>query len=151
MENWEMLMRQAKKAYASKSFHESICLNRQALNYAKMHFQTMFESTPDKAIASVLVCHFNLIDNHISTSDFFEVHSNFHEITLFLNQLEQDRTLNQLQQEAFYRGLMQAHTEWSFFLKNHSDDIDHPKFNSYKNLESSFNKIIKWQQTFKES
>lgn len=138
MQKWKDLIQNSQKAYVENAYADAIRLNRSALLLSMRDFEKSFSSNdPDGAIASVLVCYFNIIDNYIAQNKSYTAETLFENIFNFLNSLINNSNNNKKQINAIAKGLKKLNMEWSLFCKNNKINSENEWVLKLKSLFSN--------------
>lgn len=130
MQEWEDVIQHAKKAYNEHSYTDAIRLNQSALLISKRKFEHLFMvDHQEKAVASILISYFNMIDSYKAQNSFNIAENLFEDIFDFLYELSSRPSHNDKQLSAIMSGFRQLNIEWSLYIKNHSLCLNKDKRN----------------------
>ena len=132
MTHWEKLIGDARRAFQDRAYQYALELNNSALLFSKRHFNALFEQDADRAIAAVLVCYFNTIDNHLALYDFIKARSCFDHVLSFLIVVHSKSQLSAQQSIAILHGASHLNSEWCRFLKTNDDEISGLKLEAFQ-------------------
>ncbi|RJG39542.1 hypothetical protein [Motilimonas pumila] len=117
MSLWEITMLKATNAFSTQDYVEAKRLNKCALKIARQGLEEEFKVDPEAALASVMVCLFNLSDIAIYQQQPQQACEYLLQTVTDIQNLP--TPISQLQQHAILRSVQQIRMEWQRFNQHY--------------------------------
>jgi hypothetical protein len=147
MQQWENTMRSAQKAFDSRSYHQAISLNQQALDIAMAQFQKNCIKDVDRAVAAVMVSYFSLVDAYVELADFNQAYAQFQHCFKFITFINKASDKTPELDRAISLAANKLKMEWFRFHKYHSDDISQHQSLLPDEFQKNMNSFLTVNQT----